>query len=325
MNEILFVAGILVILIVVGLAIKARGRFLVLEYVDFPLKELEKLLVADASPPVLRIEGSSQLVARSPWTRIAQKIYAGAFLVPTQVNGMRASFFVDTGAVLTTLSPRAAVAARVLLTRRVADVLIEGQETPTYVGWLHELQLNGLKFQGVPVLVLGKRLVLKLLGIPVWSLDGFLGMDPLRYVALTLDYEHGTVLFQRTPYRPPSSALSADLKLMEQEWSGIKTVTPIVEGFVEGSGPFSCLIDTGGSAIMGIGDDLIPKLGWQEGRHIRQITLGAIELRDIPAISGKAAGRRLTGSILVGSGVFQAQGFKRVTLDFLAGKLYAER
>ncbi|MDW8031792.1 MAG: retropepsin-like aspartic protease [Candidatus Bipolaricaulota bacterium] len=247
------------------------------------------------------------------------------FLIPAQVNGMRASFLIDTGAALTTLGPRTAVSSGVLLTRRVADVLIEGQETPTYVGWLHELQVNGLKFRGVPVLVLGKQLVLKLLGIPIWSLDGFLGMEPLRHVALTLDYEHGTALFQRTPYMPPSSALSADLKLVEQEWSGIKTVTPIVEGFVEGSGPFPCFIDTGGSAIMGIGDDLIPRLGWQEGRRIRQITLGAIELRDIPAISGKAGGRRLTGIILVGSGVFQAQGFKRVTLDFLAGKLYAER
>lgn len=302
-----------------------NSRLFTLEYEDFSRKELEKLLVANTPPARLKIEGLSHVTVRSLWARLAQRVYPGAFLIPTRVNGIRASFLVDTGAVLTTLSPRAAVSSKVLLTQRAPDILIEGQETPTYVGWLHELQVSGLRFQGVPVLVLSKQLVLKLLGIPIWSLDGFLGMEPLRHVVLTLDYRHGMVLLQRTPYMSPPAASSADLKLMEQEWSGIRYATPIVEGFVEGAGPLPCFIDTGGSAIVGIGDDLIARLSWQEGRRISRINLGAIELRDVPAISGKAGGRRLTGVILVGSGVFQSQGFKRLTLDFLAGKLYAER
>ncbi len=240
------------------------------------------------------------------------------------MNGVKALFLVDTGAVLTTLSPRVAITAGVLLAQQGPHVLIEGQETPTYLGWLHELNLHGLKCHGVPILVLGKQLVLKLLGIPVWSLDGFLGMEPLRHMAITLDYRRGTVLFQLIPYVPSSGALFADLKLREQEWAGFRCVMPIVEGFVEEAGPFPCLIDTGGSAVAGIGDDLIPKLDWREGRRIRQLRLGTIELRGVPALSGKAGGRKLTGAILVGSGLFQAQGFKRLTLDFLAGKLYAE-
>jgi len=47
----------------------------------------------------------------------------------------------------------------------------------------------------------------------------------------------------------------------------------------------------------------------------------------LPARAPTKGSRTGSGSALglIGSNIFQAQGFKRLTLDFLAGKLYAER
>jgi predicted aspartyl protease len=320
----LVIIAAVLMLAMIGLALKARGCLLALEYIDFPVDQLEKSLRRVENPPKeVKIEGPNEVTVRSLWTWLAMKIYPGAFLIPMRANGVRASFLLDTGAALTTVSPKVAIASQAVLMQRGPTILIEGQEALTYLGRLPTLEIAGLKLHEVPIIVLNKQLVLKILGIPLWSLDGFFGMEPLRHMVISLDYRRGDVSFRRNPSLP--GALSADLKLLEREVGGLKGWIPIVEGFVEGAGPFPCFIDTGGSAIAGVGDDLLQQLGWPEVHHISKIQLGDIELKDVPAISGKRGGRSIKGVILIGSGLFQSQGFRRLTLDFLAGKLYAER
>jgi hypothetical protein len=90
------------------------------------------------------------------------------------------------------------------------------------------------------------------------------------------------------------------------------------------------LIDTGTSdAKILVSDELLPALGWKGKVLVQHLQLGEIELKDvlaIPAHEQEATGVKLKGAvILIGNGVFQSQGFRRLTLDFLAGKLYAER
>ncbi len=322
----LVIIALVLMLAMIGLVLKAHGRLLALEYIDFPIDQLEKSIRRIEDPTKeLKIEGPNEVTIRSLWTWLAMKIYPGAFLIPMKVNGLWASFILDTGAVLTTVSPKVAIASRAILMQRGPTVLIEEQEALTYLGRLPTLEVAGLKFHDVPIIVLSKQLVLKILGIPVWSLGGFWGMEPLRHMVISLDYRHREVSVRRSPSLPSLGALSADLKLLEREIGGLRGWIPIVEGFVDGAGPFPCFIDTGGSAIAGIGDDLLQQFGWSEVHLISKIQLGDIKLKDVPAISGKRGGRSIKGVILIGSGLFQRQGFRRLTLDFIAGKLYAER
>jgi len=188
-----------------------------------------------------------------------------------------------------------------------------------YMGWVRELELGNLTVQGLPVLVLGNQPVLKLLGLPVWSLDGLLGMEVLQRLAFTLDYERGVVILYRES--PSIQAPSAPLRLLHDRGPGkIEHARPIVDCFLEDAGPFPCWLDTGTSAPV-----LVPLKTWEaqglEDRHPARLALklGEIELSKVPAV------RANVPYIVIGSNIFQAQGFKRLTLDFLAGKLYLER
>ena len=124
---------------------------------------------------------------------------------------------------------------------------------------------------------------------------------------------------RREPF--PSQVPSVPLQILtESGLGGLEHPKPIVECFVNNSGPFSCFIDTGTSAPV-----FVPRETWQalglEGQKqaYLEVRLGELELKDVPAI--KANVKHIT----IGSNIFQAQGLKRLTLDFLAGKLYAER
>lgn len=253
---------------------------------------------------------------------MATKLLPGTFLLNAKIDSRKASLVVDTGAATTVLSPRQAVVAQVLLTGPGPTIQHWGREIPTYLGRVRELDLAGLVAHDVPVIILGKQPILKLLGLPIWHLDGLLGMNPLKRLAVSLDYAGGTVALRREPLPIPLGALSAPLKLVEQEKNGFRHPIPMVEGFINGSGPFDFFIDTGTSGPVIVPEDVLQALGLKGQKSIRlkQLQLGAIELQDVPAIEGKQA-----RFILIGSNIFYANSYRRLTLDFLAGKIYVER
>lgn len=311
-----------IIAIAIGLALSfllTGGQLVSLEYTDFPRDKLEKFITAETLEAELTLSGPPEAEVGSPWTPWAMKLLPGTFLVDVKINGHPASLVVDTGAAQTVLSPRIAVAAQVSLTSSRLIVQHGGGEVPVYMGWVQELELRDLKVQGLPVLVSGKQPVLKLLGLPVWSLDGLLGMETLQRLAFTLDYGRGIVIFRRES--PSIQAPSAPLRLLQDRGPGdIEQARPIVDCLLEGSGPFPCWLDTGTSAPVLVPPEVWEMLGLEGQKRTRlRIRLGEIELTDVPAVRARYS------YIMIGSNIFQAQGFKRLTLDFLAGKLYLER
>jgi len=177
---------------------------------------------------------------------------------------------------------------------------------------------------------MGLQPTLKLLSLPVYHLDGFLGIDLLKHLAIELNLQKGTITFSREPLSIRAKALSAPLQLQEieqqiGEQKGLRTV-PIVEGFISGRGPFHFFIDTGTSAPALVGEEIWQSLGLGEDKEatLEGVQLGEITLEKVPAAKGSGA-EFWRNVILLGNNIFLTNGYKRLALDFLAGKLYAER
>ena len=307
--------------VVLGLFLAAGGKLIALEHIDFPRDELEKLIIANPPEAELTLSGSLEVQVGSPWTRWAMKLLPGTFLVDVKINGRKASLVVDTGAAQTFISPQIAVAAQVILTSSRITVQHGWREVPVYMGRVRELELGNLRVHNLPIVVGGTQPVLKLLGLPIWNLDGVLGMEPLQRLALTLDYEREVVVLRRES--PPSlGASSAPLQILREQGPGdLEHPKPMVDCFIGDSGPFSCFIDTGTSSPVLIPRDLWKAIGLegQKQGRLKHLRLGELELKEVPVVRGNVK------YITIGSNIFQSQGIRRLTLDFLAGKLYAER
>ena len=314
----------LVIAVVMGLFFRAGGRFIALDFKNFPRDKLERLIINSFSEAQLTLNGPMETQVGSAWTRWALKFLPGTFLVDVRINGRKTSLALDTGVPRSFLSPQVAVDARVALTssRLTIDFGVEGRKVPIYMGYIQELELGDFRIQNLPVIVSGNQPVIELLGLPLWNFDGLLGMEPLRRLALTLDYERGIVIFHQEPIPPPqgASALLQIVSLKAPGLEGLELARPIVEGFVNSRGPYPCFIDTGTSAPVSVPPEIWQALGLEGKKQAQlEIRLGELQLKGVPAV------RANVGQILIGSNIFQAQGFKRLTLDFGAGKLYVER
>lgn len=309
---------VMAIVAILGLFFIAGGQFIALDYKDFPRDTLEKLVTSNPLE-TMTITGSLEVEVDSSMTQWAMMFLPGTFFVDVRINGRKASLSIDTGAAQSFISPHLAAAAQISLTSSRLTVQHGWREIPVYMGYIRDLELGDMKIQNMPAIVGGQQPVVKLLGLPVWNFDGVLGMEPLRRLVLLLDYKRRVVVLRREPF--PSQVPSAPLQILtESGLGGLEHPKPIVECFVNNSGPFSCFIDTGTSAPI-----FVPREIWQtlhvEGQRQARlgVRIGELELKDVPAI--KANVKHIT----IGSNIFQAQGFKRLTLDFLAGKLYAER
>lgn len=309
---------VLVVVAVLGLFFLVGGQFLALDYEDFAQDKLEQL-VKDSPLETLSISGPSEVQGGSSMTRWAAIVLPGTFFIDVNIGGRKAALVVDTGAAQTFISPQIAVAAQIPLTGSRFTVQHGRREIPVYVGRVQEFKLDGLLIKNMPVIVGGKQPVIKLFGLSVWNLDGILGMEPLQRLALTLDYERGTVVLHRES--PPRQKFAAPLRIVKESGpGGLEHPKPIVDCFVGGFGPFTCFIDTGTSAPVFVPREIWQALGLEGQRQARlEVKLGELELKEVPAV------RANVGHITIGSNIFQAQGFKRLTLDFLAGKLYMER
>jgi predicted aspartyl protease len=307
-------------IIAITIAILLKGQLISLEYMEFPRDELERLIITTDVPeqaPILT--GPIEVQITSSWTRWAMRFSPGTFLVDVKINGHKTSLVVDTGAAKTAISPRVATAARVSLTSSRLEAQHGKQDTPVYMGWVQELSLNDLKVSGVPIIVMGNQPVLKLFGIPVFYLGGLLGMETLQLLAITLDYERGAVILRREAHNLQASWVP--LRILRDKGPGdMEHPRPIVDCLLEGYGPLPCWIDTGASAPVYVPPEVWGKLGLGDQKQARlKIKLGEVDLKDVPAVRARVP------YTMIGSNIFQAQGIKRLTLDFLAGKLYAER
>jgi predicted aspartyl protease len=312
-----------VFLILGALLTRSGGRFISYEFDYFPEERLKGLIGSGATEGEIELRGALEVTTSARWYQLSRRFFPGILLVDAKVNGRKVSLVLDTGSNITVLAPQVAVEAGIVLSDKRGKSLMWGREVPIYLGYAQELKLGNLAAHNVPVVVCGSIPTFKLLGIPMYHDDDFLGMNLLQHLAIHLDLLSGAVTFSREPL--PSKGPSAPLHVIKEPQDGLPAPLPIVEGFIGDSGPFSFLFDTGASEPVLVGEEIWQALGLGEEKKVtlERVQLGEIELHNVPAIRDRAEHRRKI--ILLGNNVLLANGYKRLTLDFLAEKLYAER
>ncbi|MDW8031790.1 MAG: hypothetical protein RMJ29_08290 [Candidatus Bipolaricaulota bacterium] len=82
-----------------------------------------------------------------------------------------------------------------------------GLQFPTFQGVAEKLEVGGLVLSHVPVRVVAAHHRLKALGLPLFSLDGFLGISFLERFVATWDLEAHRLYLRRGPWEGPAPAL----------------------------------------------------------------------------------------------------------------------
>ena len=323
----------ILLLVLVGLLVVGAGLLVLLitqaRLLWEPLapQELEALRQAVRPEPAteMTLLGSEGIIS-SRWNWLASRLFAGVLLADVKLNGRPVSLVVDSGVTIEEpISLYASTARRVgvRLTAEDPTVTERGLEVPNFRGVVDRLELGELRAQSVPVRVLAVYQRLKALGLSLYQVDGFIGISLLERFAVTWDFQHHHLEFRRRAFEGRGLALP----LHKQELEGEQRERfYYVEGLLDGQGPYQVLIDTGASTPALFVSSRIAQAYGQERFRVKRLQLGELTLEDLLAIDiEKELGRELPIDIILGTGLLKAKGIKRLTLDFLAGKLYAER
>ena len=274
----------------------------------------------------------SEGILRSRWNWLAAQLFAGVLLADAKLNGRNVTLIVDSGVIIEEpilLYARAARKVGVRLTAELptAKLSERGPEFSRFRGVADRLELGGLSVNSVPVRVVAGHYRLKSLGLPLYHVDGFIGISFLERFAATWDL-HRLHLVLRRSHLPQGQELAATLHKQELEYEGERQHFYYVEGLLDGQGPYQVLIDTGASIPLLLVSNRIAQAYGQERFRVRRLEAGELVLEDLPAMEieiEKELPFLSPDIIILGTGLLKAQGIKRLTLDFLAGKLYAER
>jgi predicted aspartyl protease len=300
------------------LAAAASCRPGAVRWEDFPAEELDRLILPEFPLPNPQLDGPAGVELEVLSSGGAET----HLFVKAEVNGVPASLLIDTGASRTLLFPRLASRARVGLAPVRAEARLLDEAVPFNLGELRELRVGTLSMKNFQVFVARKQLLRAPHGIDPEPMDGMLGLDFLRRFAVTLDYGRRKVFLRREAAPTTDGTASAPLGV-RKSWGpfGLTGWTPRLECRLDGAGPHECIFDSGASSE-GV---VVPRETWarlgfgrEEERRIR-LSLGSIELTDVPA-------RPWNGDVVqFGPAVLVAAGVSRVTLDFLAGSFLLEK
>ncbi len=299
-------------------------------------QELEALQQTVRPEPEMKmtLSGSGGILS-SPWSWIASRLFPGVLLVDAKINGRDVTLVVDTGITVEEFLLLYADTARTVgirLTTAAPSVAVPGQDRqfPAFRGIVDRLELGELVVQLAPVRVVAARQRLKALGLTLFQVDGFVGISFLERFAVTWDLQRNYLEVRQQLVE--RSGLTALLHKAEHELAGQQVRFYYVEGFIDGQGPYKILIDTGASTPSLLVSGRIAQAygASQKQFRIGHLKLGEIELEDLPALNveallGRAVLEGLPIEMILGTGLLKVKGFKSLTLDFLAGKLYAER
>ncbi len=299
-------------------------------------QELEALRQAVRSAPEAEmVFHGTEGVLSSRWNWLASRLFPGVLLIDVKINDQDVTLVVDSGVLAEEFLLLYADRARAVDARLIAEAPPihppeRGRQFPSFRGVVNRLELGELVVERALVRVVAARHRLKALGLSLFQVEGFVGLSFLKQFAATWDLEHHRLHLQRQVIERPG--LAAPLQQAEFESEGERVRFYYVEGFLNGDPrPYRLLIDTGASTpVLLVSGQIAQAYGEGRGRfRIKRLKLGEIELEDLPAINLEVilGGKLPKGSIdvILGAGLLKAKGFKRLTLDFLAGKLYAER
>ncbi len=292
--------------------------------------ELETLrqAVRPESKTEMTLAGSEGIIT-SKWNWLAARLFAGVLLADVKLNGRPVALVVDSGVTMEEAIVLYASVARKIGIRLTAEAppvkLPEpGLELPSFHGVVDRLELGELRAQSIPVRIVAGHQRLKSLGLTLYQVDGFIGISFLERFAVTWDFQRHHLELRHRAFE--GQGLAAPLHKLEREIEGERGHFYHVEGLLDGQGPYQVLIDTGASTPVLLVSKRIAHAYGQERFRVKRLQLGELILEDLPAIDiEKMLGREVPIDIILGTGLLKAKGIKRLTLDFLAGKLYAER
>lgn len=314
----------------IGLRVTSRG-VLSMSFVEFPVGDLKTVEIADPAaaqprdagmnaggpaPAILQIAGDGGCTLRSSMTAIAGRFLPGTTFVDVTVNGQKSTLVVDTGCRTTALFPRLArragvpIAAAPIGTWEKSD----GQgTTPVHRGLVSELAMGSFTVSNLPVMVLGRQHEVRLLGIPVYHMDGLLGIDILRNFAVTFVLTDGAVRMARTAAPTGPHARRIPFRLSKQNDCMIVQVT------VNGQPIGECIVDTGSSSAFMLPEDAWNTLGLGAAMAHVDVRLGDVAMEKVPATRGGIAGMGM-----VPMNVLATPETRTITIDFPAEQIIYE-
>lgn len=287
---------------------------------DFPQ---DRLMFVNSDPPLpdsAVLQAPHRSVNRAQNVLVLDVFFAGHMLLDAQVNGRcHAQMLVDTGAGNTVLSAPIAAEGGVELSNTNAVARVMNMSIPCTLAQAKRLEIGQLQAHNVPVVVWRKDVVFRVAGLPVWTVEGLLGMDLLRHFTVVLDYRQGQVELHKQSY--PSGGLAQAPLVVTGEASPDlmqwRAVLPCQLGGTE----VQAMLDSGQSIPLAI-----PRRQWD------QMGLGILPIRMVDLKAGNILLRNVLATrtdrydrSILGPSAFFANGYRRLIMDFPAGRLSVEK
>jgi len=319
---------IAMVLAIAGVLVAGCGT-LRMSFVDFPIHELTLLDTSAPGTPRTSDAGANSGVApvaaglitgegacslRSSLTGITGRFLPGHTFVDVLINGTKCTLLVDTGCPTTTLSPRLAKRAHVPIAKAPSGTWeqADGQgSTPVYPGLATSLVVGNFTISNVPVKVLGKQHEVRILGVPVYHLDGLLGMDILQHFAITFVLADASVRFSRDVPPPAPQAKRLSFRLSRTRIISQATVNGQLIG--------DCLVDTGSSGRL-----LLPEATWSKLALGETPARVAFQMGDVIMNEVVAERSNALDMGMVPMNILATKGTKTITLDFRAQQIIFE-
>ncbi len=302
-----------------------------MSFVDFPVNTLKTLDAAAPSsaqtsgadtnanvPPVAvrQIAGEGACTLRSSMTATAGRFLPGTTFVDVLVNGKACTLVLDTGCQTTALFPRLAKRAEVPISKTPIGNWLksDGQgSTPFHKGWVSSLVVGNFTITNVPVNVCAKQHQVRLIGIPVYHLDGLLGMDILRNFAITFVLSDGSIRISKIIPPPAPQAMRIPFRLSKE------TNMMIAQATVNGEPIGDCLVDTGSSGKLMLTEATWNKLALGATLARVDLQMGDVSMNNVPAEKSDAIGMGMVPMNLLAT-----KGTKTITINFQAEQIIYE-
>jgi predicted aspartyl protease len=240
------------------------------------------------------------------------------FWVNVSVNGVTRPLIIDSGSPITILMPDFAQKAKVVLSNvsGKGDILmIPGKEFKITLGKVKDLSIGSLMTHNAPVFIPSARVNTRLFGMTIIRYHGILGLNTLRNLSVTFTFQDDAVIFSNERYSPTGSENETRFEIRKG------TLYPYILGSCSVNGKRFCeyTFDTGASNLV-LPKSAWKKLGFSSTEKSKLVTL---RIADTTFENVRASyDEQLKNEILVPLSVFADGGFKEVTMDSLAGKLY---
>lgn len=124
--------------------------------------------------------------------------YGGTPIVEVKINGIIRKFIIDTGATHSTISQKTTKKCDINKTRAKLSIIdANNKDVVSQLGYADSLQIGDLLITNQPLIIM-KNLSLKLMGIPVYNIDGIIGWDILHQFKVRISWKDKYIAFSKS-------------------------------------------------------------------------------------------------------------------------------